>query len=397
MSTLAATAVSQLQARMARARDGQIARIVAAVDALPQRGEADTLIAPLRLRLAQLRPARPFGFTRLLWLPLDPVVLPAERWRPGDAGVPRRCLAPFAEAVRSALPDRGMALDAQARLLAPDDRTALVAAGAAVWPVAAAVLRRLPAGPGTREAGLAEAEIAPLATAMAAVLAEAAALEAMAATSCLATDEAIRAMLNRGAGQGGLALAMLTAVLLARLPVPAQLLVAAADGKPADRAMDHTLTRLQSDVAAGASLDGDPTEAALDAARVAAVLAGLEATASTERRRKLDQIRREADALCLGRFGRAATATLAQIGLLAVTGSDDGAVAALETAARDLRRLETAGRRLGSGERYDATLLAVSANLRSPDTALGLADRVRLVEMLCGPDEALALLAAPLG
>ena len=70
----------------------------------------------------------------------------------------------------------------------------------------------------------------------------------------------------------------------------------------------------------------------------------------------------------------------------------DEAFTQLEHAARDLRRLETAGRRLGSGEHYDALVQTVSAQFRKHDKGLGLADRVRIVEILSGPDEALALL-----
>jgi len=63
-----------LQANLATAEDDQIARVVALVDALPERGTADELIAPLRPRLQQLRPKRMVGFARLLFTPLDPLI-----------------------------------------------------------------------------------------------------------------------------------------------------------------------------------------------------------------------------------------------------------------------------------------------------------------------------------
>ena len=63
------------------ARDEQLARVVAVVDALPARGAADTLIAPLRPRLATLRPTRPLNLTRLLFTPLDPLIVPSAEWR----------------------------------------------------------------------------------------------------------------------------------------------------------------------------------------------------------------------------------------------------------------------------------------------------------------------------
>ena len=397
-------AVRRVQASQARDRDEQIARIVAVVDAMPHRGEADALIAPLRQRLAQLRPSRPFGFTRLLFTPLDPVIVQGPRWRRGEVGVPRAALAPIAGALRAALPVLAERIEMEAKALPPDDRAALAALGATLWPRAAALLAGLPTPPDWSEAsGLAFADYAELAATIASVLAEAPAIEALAATGRLPADEAVRAVLARSERRGGMAAASVMAVLLARLPLPGQVLALACEpassegGRPAEDAMDHCLARLQTTVAAGSAEDRGLTEAALDAARVAAMLAGLEGSATKERRRRLEQIRQQADTLCLGRFGRAATATMAQVGVTLLTGDDDAAVSALETAARDLRRLETAGRRLGSGEQYDAMLHALSAAVRTTDRSLELADRVRLVEILCGPDAALALLEEPAG
>ncbi len=69
--------------------------------------------------------------------------------------------------------------------------------------------------------------------------------------------------------------------------------------------MDHTLTALQASMADADN--GDVTEAAIEAARIASLLTGLEESAQSnpERRRRLDQIRREADALCRRRFEQA--------------------------------------------------------------------------------------------
>src|SRR5689334_24255463 len=74
---------------LASARDEQIMQVVAMVDAMPNRGPADQLIAPLRPRLARLRPPRPLRFARLLFLPLDPLIVPAARWRAEQPTIPR--------------------------------------------------------------------------------------------------------------------------------------------------------------------------------------------------------------------------------------------------------------------------------------------------------------------
>ncbi len=390
--------VAQVQASLAQARDAQIARIVAMVDAMPHRGEADVLIAPLRERLLQLQLHRKLGFTRLLFTPLDTVIVPGERWRPGDVGVPRPALAPIAAAIRRALPEVSAQIDAALEALAPGDQVAIDAAGATLWSNAAALLGSMAAPPDWSAASnLPIAEYASLAAAIRAVLAEASCVESLAASRQLPQDGPIRAVLGRAAKYGGPAAATVTAVLLARLPKAEQVLALAAEtaGRwPAESAIDHTLVRLQSAVAAGAAEDGDLTEAALDAARVAALLDGLESSANTARRRQLDQIRRQADMLCVGRFERAMTATIAQTKTLALLGADDRALLTLEEAIRALRRLETAGRRLGSCDEYDAMLNAFSEGVKGADSGFALADRVRLVEILSGPDQALALLAS---
>ena len=67
--------IRSLQHDLLGARDQQILRVVDMVDKMPQRGDADDFIAPLRPRLAFLRPIRRLNFTRLLFQPLDSVIV----------------------------------------------------------------------------------------------------------------------------------------------------------------------------------------------------------------------------------------------------------------------------------------------------------------------------------
>ena len=53
--------IRSLNRHLVSAQDVKILKVVAMVDALPARGDADSLIAPLRPRLAQLRPRRPLS------------------------------------------------------------------------------------------------------------------------------------------------------------------------------------------------------------------------------------------------------------------------------------------------------------------------------------------------
>lgn len=305
-----------LQRNLANAGDEQIARIVAMVDAMPHRGEADSLIAPLRPRLAQLRPARPLGFTRLLFTPIDPLVMPAASWRRGGLTVPRSALAPIAAALRAARPAAAERADAQTATLTSKDEAALGAAGAALWPEAAAALCSLKPPPGWAATGLSESDHAAITGAIVAVLHVAPEIHALTAARHAVADEAVRHVLGRTVPRGSMALSTVVAVLLARLPNPERLLALAAEANgispplATDRAVDHLLDRMQEAIG-GKARDGDQAQAAEDATRVAALLAGLEAGASTrpDRKRRIEQIRRDADALCRRLVAEAQRAT----------------------------------------------------------------------------------------
>ncbi len=398
--------VRDVVAGLTQARDAQIARVVAMVDEMPDRGAADALIAPLRTRLAQLRPTRPFGFTRLLFTPFDPVIIPGERWRRGDVGIPRPALAPLGQALQAALPALSASIEPSACRVSPDDRSVIAGLGQRLWPAAAAAMRQMTVPADWTEAsGLAPADFTELTAVLAAVLAQATAIEQLAASRLLPADPALRTLLAQTEPQGGLALATLVSILLARLPVPARVLALAAENASAGRnpaaarAMDHTLANLMASLADDAPDTSDATEAAVEAARVASLLAGLEegGPMSAERRQRVEQIRREADALCRRRFDRVVATTLQQASVVVEIEDGDAVLDNLESTARDLRRLESAGRRLGSGEHYDTLVQTVSDRFRDHRSGLGLADRVRMVEILSGPDEALALLLSQQG
>ena len=73
---------------MSGASDEQLLQVVGLIDTLDRRGPVDQLLAPVRGRLALLRPPRPITLGRVLILPFeDLLVHEAEAW-PG-----RRCFA----------------------------------------------------------------------------------------------------------------------------------------------------------------------------------------------------------------------------------------------------------------------------------------------------------------
>ncbi len=388
-----------MQTSLGQAADAQIIRIIAMVDAMPRRGAAEALIAPLRARLAQLRPARTLDFTRLLFTPLEPLLVHAKRWRRGNLGIPRTALPVLGAALRAALAPIAGEVD-HVLAATPRDSGTMAAAGAILWPAAAAALEQLaiPADWSDRS-DLMYDDYPGIAAMAAALLHEASAIERIAA-SCKEEDAAILAMLARSEARGGNAATAVMAALLTRVPAPERVIALMAEsGRATSRlaaegALDHTLDCLETSVNAAADGTANLPQFTQDVARTAALLKGLETAAAgrPDRRRQLEQIRRGADQVCRECFQQAVTLSLAQLSALGEAGHDD-AVATLEAGARDLRRLETAGRRLGGNEQYDAMLQRAAAPIRDGGSALSLTDRVHLLEILAGPEAALALLA----
>ena len=376
--------VGQLKASLAQARDSQVARVVAMVDALPERGAADALIAPLRPRLAQLRPVRPPGFVRLLFTPLNPIITSTAEWRRCGVGVPRSALAPLGWAVRAARPeDAGGGCDDDAHLTT----------GFALWPGAAAALARIDVpGEWSEASGLTAAEFTPVVSIVVAVLAEAQAIEMLARQHGPVGDEQVWAILARSKARGAAELDSVVSVMLARLAMPARVANLATRVTGNDGVTGRAIDRLAASLRQDAADPADFREAAREAGRVAAMLDALDEGATPERRARLDQIRRDADSVSRHSFSRAVGQTLTMAQAAMTASFDDGAIAAIEACARDLRRLETAARKLGSGEYYDGQLADAAAVVHRLDGDLGLADRVRLIEILAGPQAATAVL-----
>ena len=219
--------VRALSRSLAAARDEQVIRVVEMVDALDRRDAADGILAPLRPRLAQMRPARPLRFARLLFMPLDSVIVPAAGWRPGSATVPRTALGPLAAAVRSALGPAARDIDAAIAGCSAGDRRIVGLTGAGLWPRAGAVLAAAPALDGWAATGLPPAAAPDICRAAGAVLLAAVHLRRLAAEAAIGVrlePEPLHAILAGPAQSGSEALAMAVAVLLAMLPQAAALL-----------------------------------------------------------------------------------------------------------------------------------------------------------------------------
>lgn len=389
-----------IRQELAGARDDQISRVVAMLDAMPERGEADRLIAPLRGRLARMGVERRMSFTRLLFLPLDPVVMPAPDWRRGAPGLPRSALPALAEAVRAGLGAACGEVEAALEGVTARQGAAVLAAGRLLWGPAARVLAEAPAPAGwSGRTGLQERDFLALARPCASVLRQAVPLHATLARLGLGEDAdpaLLQAMLREAAAAGEAHFAVLVAVLLARLPGCAALLALVDELAPAGPA------RLAADEAVGFVLERMEVTADSSLARVTAALAadqallqGLEARAAQRPSRlaQVSAVRQRLAGACRGRFASELPARLLEPAVR-LAAADDSEMEGLEAAARELRHFGQAAGRFGQPEHYENALRQAASALRPQDGdgPQTLADRVRLTEILAGPEAALALL-----
>ena len=389
--------------------DAQLVQVVALIDRMTERGDADTFIAPFRARLGHIGAPRPLRFSRLLFMPLDPVIVAAPRFRAGTPSVPRSALAPFSDVVHAALGARADEIEAAITGHGAEDTETIGRVGAVLWSEAAVILADAPQPAGWAAAGLPAGIHKPLALGIAAVLEQAATVHAIAvdgAAGLPLDTPAIDAVLARAAPRGPVAWSLVLAVLLGRLPDADGVLQQAnawmvRQGTPAlrtaiDLVAEAQLARLESDEDGGAHVQlVDLSDAGTHVRRLASMLDGLAgATPPAALRIRVDAIRTGLDASCRLRFASGlAGEFMAPLRQLREA-SDPMALQGLEAAARQLRMLETEARQLGGASTYDTLLREAATVVRNTasDAGLPLCEKVRLIEILAGPEEALALL-----
>jgi len=129
-----------LRRQILEADDEQVRRVVATVDALAARGAADHVIAPVRLRLGGMQVAHPLRLARLLFLPLDPLIVTPVDWKPGAPTLPRSIIAPMTRLVEAGLGARAGAIRQAIRKHTTADTETVGTVGADAWPEAAGIL-----------------------------------------------------------------------------------------------------------------------------------------------------------------------------------------------------------------------------------------------------------------
>ncbi len=404
-------AVRQAARGLAEARDEQILRAVAMVDAMPERGETDQIIAPLRARLARLRPARPLRFARLLFLPLDPLIVPAARWRADQPSIPRTIIPSLAAAVREGCGPMARTVMAMIEGHTTDDHALIEAAGALVWTDAAAFLLNTPPSLDQNATGLTPRMHEILARRTGAVLGQADRLQMLASDAAQGLtppeEGSVQALLRAALEHEPAVRAMMIALLLARVPEAGPVLTraAAAPGdvllrQAGEAAAALLLDQLEAPGGVEAQSGGqDLTRAAAAVRRLITLLnvlesgmapSGLASPGRRDRPRVLrDRVGASAEALF--------TERLAVDFLEPLRARPPGAGPeqdwALEAAARGLRALEIEARRAGDGKTYDI-LLEQAADAVRVFTTQGALDRTsgrRLMEILVGSEVALAV------
>jgi len=396
-ATLSAEA-RQLRHAVAAAPDAVLAKVVAAFDSLPDRREADALLDAARPRLRRLRPPRPIAFTRLLFLPLDGAILEPRAWRRQDGTLPRSALVPLSGAIRAAIGPAASEIEAAIAGRSFADHAAIDAAGRRLWRLAAQADPGPAPPPGWQEAGLAPADYRQAATLAAGAWRCADALwAALAIARCGPPEEMVRPALIAAAAEGPAVLAAALATLMQKAAKPGGVATIAAGlpGAPpalAEGALEEWLAECRPEIPLA-----DPAAAA---AMAEAFLEAFDDLAESrlaqraERRQRVAAIRRQAAEAC-----RAAYAEAAAGGVLAPLRagvSDNAAIGALEATARQIRRLEQAGRALGAVSAFDAAKHRVTDQIAALRGQPGVnpADLVRMAEILAGPEAAMRLLEA---
>jgi hypothetical protein len=397
---------------LAYAADEKVLSVVSMVDGLANRAMADDLIAPLRHRLARLRPQRKLNFARLLFLPFDQLIVPAPQWRPMDATIPRSAVHALATIVRSALGPNAKPIDELIEARNAGDRASIEAATALLRPQAARILLAPPVSDAWDETGLGLANFVPLARRIGAVLAQYPLIDALVGdaernASPPTTDAVIGVLAAIGRANPD-ASGMAIALLFARLPRirPILTLAAAKFGNGADvvvrqdceRAVEALIGGLEAQGGTEAQISNtELSEAGAQVRRIAGLLEEAEGGAKDlGQRSRIQVLRQRLDASCQLRFSDGiANDLLTPLRNLAQS-TAAMPTETLESAARALRELESEARVIGGGGIYDSLLRQAADTVRAIGQAesLDLVDQSRLVEILAGPETALAMFAA---
>jgi hypothetical protein len=425
--------LADLTARLARARPEAIRAIVALIDRMPERGDADALIAPMRPRLSLMRDMirRPASLGRVLAHPIEDLLVPPDTWRRGSLSVPRSVMPVAIALATDALPSRARQ-DIITRVTGAtmDDAGAVQAAGEALWPVAAATFAEVATGrlPPGLALPMREADLRGMLAAMGETLRIAPALARVLAASPRDSvpaweqiEQELRDVLADAASLSADCFARTGLILMRRFmaagPIVSLLREAAGrahDGGAERRlaaALDSFLAELPGQLPEPASLALLPH--AVQQSVVADAVATVERAGSeigtwqAERRENLREVQARMAAVIRRRVQEClATDLLPPLSRLREEGlanaGGPAAIEGLEAASRAAAAMVSAARRLGPADDLAialrraaeaVTAMAAGAPQGAPADRLGRTDLARIVEIMAGPDAAERVLA----
>jgi hypothetical protein len=393
---------------MLGASDERLLKVVGLIDALDRRGEVDRLLAPVRDRLALLRPPRPITLGRVLTVPFeDLLVADGEAW-PGRRCFPRGALPGLIERITAGLPEATRArlrTRAEGRSMLAGDAVREI--GATLWPAAAEIaadqLGSAESDPERRCQLAAMAPLLELGPELVPIFWQLPP-RPMGSLARPALGQFLTAV-RSAAGRGEEALQSVLELMLLRASVPTVVLepLRGADLGISSRARDAALAALVRRRVAdmretSRRLAARAHAAGADLLRLVADLDALETkwSLAPEDRAVLQEIRAAVAAFVGTGIEHAVQGEILERlpSLADPAGLDDAGVERLEETARHTRRLGVAGARLGLAASADALLdrflPTFQATIRGRPSGVraGLLDQVRIVEILFGPDAA---------
>jgi len=403
----AQSAVHAMRLELREADDQKIERITAMVDEIADTVVNQTILDPLRARLGSLKPARPLRFSRLLFTPLDPLITPANKWKPGDAAVPRTVVASMSAVVRAGLGHEATVID---NIIAGQKAGALQvtsAAGEALWPHAAEILAVSTAPANWAETGLRPALYPTLAQAIAAVLRRATQLRSLSRdgdVAALETDhQTVHDILHNIANESAEGCGMIVQLMVLQSPhaIPILRQFASSRQTKADQTklqtamtgcMEVALTQMERQSGIIDEISHGPLAGVGDQVRrIIALVQELECdTGTSGHRPRLKAIRAKLDKTCQTRFAGGLSDGLVQPLTTALGQMDGAGQTRMEVCARDLRALETMARKVGGSGSYDDLLDQASKVVQAAAVAGTLTPirKCRLIEILAGPEVA---------
>jgi hypothetical protein len=390
---------------LAQASDTALGRVVGMLETMggpagTLAAEADLLLASIRPRLRALRPARPLRMNRLLFLPLDGAMVDAAAWQRGSGRLPRSALVALAEQLRAAAPVEWAELEARTHGRSRDDAAAVGSIGRRLWALAARAMPQQPP-PGWQQAtGLKPEDHTALVKLCLRLWSEASPIwDAVEAAKGDLPEPLLQAAMKPFATEEAVFAACLDTLMQhARAPWAVAEDAGRMGAMPrlvADRALDGVIEVAMPLI--DATLPEATAQAVDHACDVWLAVEASTPAGRAERRKRVAQLRNEADRACRAAYVVALEAELLHPLAAFTLAVSDAEVAALENAARGLRRLGVAGRRLGSGASYDEADRGVPAALARLLSGLGQdgltrMDIARLVEIICGPEAALKVI-----